>query len=154
LKSYFDKLAEDASLRAILPTDDNDRRVLDNELRTNRLALHRAPAAEDTSPPAYHGDGTTPLGAPTTLNSEVTVGNIRMSQGARTPFGVNLPTAPTAHHPIARKRFGSQKYCITCGFKRSDHVVADDGVADKCGRNYCGKCRERGKTVMVTVALV
>jgi hypothetical protein len=143
LKQYFDKLAQDASLRAVLPTDDLDRNDLDNVLRTSRLSLTPAPPAEETTPPMYHGEGTAPLGAPTILNSEITVGSLRPAQEARAPYRVDLPAIPQVRPICSRRRFRSRKYCITCGFKRSNHVVCDEGVADKCTRDYCGKCRHR-----------
>jgi hypothetical protein len=144
LKKYFDELAENASLRAVLPSDDNDRSTLDRQLAESRRQLPQAPAAQDTTAPSFHGEGITPLGAPTTLNSDVTAGSLRTSSEARTPYEVthrNLPQQPPVRP--RRKRFRSRKYCITCGFKRSDHVVTDEGVAGSCIRNYCGKCRER-----------
>jgi hypothetical protein len=146
LQQHYNRMAEIASLRARLPQDEDHRRNLDEQLRTNRLAVDPAPTPEDTTPPTYNGDGITPFGCPTRLNAEVSVGAIRRANPTqntqRAPFGVNLTRPPTAvpSRP-KRRRFRSRKYCIKCGFLRSDHVRTDEGVANTCTRHYCGKCR-------------
>jgi hypothetical protein len=147
LQQHYNRLAEIASLQAQLPQDDEHRRSLDEQLRNNRRSIAAAPAAADTSPPVYNGTGTTPFGCPTGLNAEVAVGAIRCA-GAQNPpgapFRVDLTrTTRTVPQRPQRKLFRSRKYCVTCGFKRSEHVVHDEGVAATCTRSYCGKCRER-----------
>jgi hypothetical protein len=146
LQQYYNQLAENASLRAQLPQDEDHRRTLDEQLRNNRQHLTPAPLAADTSPPTYSGEGTTPIGCPTALNTEVTVGAVRRAPNnpSIAPFHVVVRQVPTTAPPRpSRKRFRSRKYCVTCGFKRSEHIVLDEGVAATCDRTYCGKCRQR-----------
>ena len=143
LQQHFNKLAEISSLQGQLPNDDTHRHILDRQLRENRQNLNTVPRAEDTVPPRYHGTGTTPLGCPTGLNAEVTVGAVRQDRqnSAKAPFRIELTKVNMA--TTSRRCFRSRKYCINCGFKRSDHVPSEEGVAATCKRSYCGKCRER-----------
>jgi hypothetical protein len=123
------------------------RQILDGQLRINRQSIACACPAEDTRPPAYHGMGTMPFGCPTGLNADVAVGQVRRATenpSGHVPFLVDLSQPPTtAPRNASRHRFRSRKYCKTCGFKRSNHIVSLEGVALSCARSYCGRCCER-----------
>ena len=76
--------------------------------------------------------GITTLGFPTALNAKITAGNVRVrSQPTGTaPFHVQLVQIPVnAPARPTQMLFRSRKYCNACSFKRSEHIVADEGVA-------------------------
>ena len=101
------------------------------------------------TPPVYRHDGITPFAAPTTLNADISVravtGGYSPARGVLqgrliAPYQVQrpvlmLPPAPPRRRPVFRSRM----FCVTCGWRRNVHL-ADEGVADKCTRAFCGRC--------------
>jgi hypothetical protein len=147
LQEYFDKRREWESLQQGAPADDSDRRELNDTLRNNRGLIPQPPIPFNCHPPANHGEGTTPFGNPTTLNSIITMGAIdernRNSQNA--PFRFCVPVFPV-EQPIpqrpVRSVFRSKKYCITCGWRKKEHKPTEGMQRrdDPCKRHYCGNC--------------
>jgi hypothetical protein len=146
LQEYYDKLKSWNALRAAAPTgDDPDRQQLNNTLRTSRELLPRMDPPHTVQPTNYPAqpDGITPFGHPLTLNSEIAVGAVEALRRDNTaaPFEITLPIERIEpHRPPPRKVFRTRKYCIRCGWIRSHHDRAKEGVAFTCTRDYCGNC--------------
>jgi hypothetical protein len=126
LQVYFDKRREWESLQQAAPAQDPDRQSLNVTLRNNRGQIEQPPQPFQCSPPANHGEGTTPFGNPTTLNSIIVMGAIeeRNQNNPVAPYRFVVPVfpveAPLPQRPV-RSVFRSKKCCNTCGWRKKEH---------------------------------
>jgi hypothetical protein len=148
LADYFDKMQGHSAIQAAVPTDDEHWQRLNSTLRDNRRQLTPNPIPFVVSPPTYRTDGTTPFGAPTTLNTSIVVNAVTAAnytanavyQGrAVAPYQVRRPLLLPPPAPRRRSVFRSRMFCITCGWRRNQHQQ-QEGVAATCIRDFCGKC--------------
>lgn len=148
LQDHFHKRNQLRSLEAVLPRiDDPDRDRMDEVFRDNRRSLPRTPQVHVVTPTVFYANGTAPYGHPLTLNADVTVfavngfNNNNNNLPFHAPYRMNLPNLPPVRPPPKRLRvFRSRRFCKSCGWLRSVHNQAKEGVGDSCRRSFCGKC--------------
>ncbi|MGL5936282.1 MAG: hypothetical protein ACRCZI_11755 [Cetobacterium sp.] len=147
LVDYYEKIQGHEALQATTVADGNRQR-LNDVLKRNRRQLPTRQQAFVVTPPMYRHDGTTPFAAPAVLNSIITVNAVTGGNYAATglidgrmvvPYQVRRPILMLPPPPKRQRVFRSRMFCITCGWRRNLHV-ANEGVAETCRRNFCGKC--------------
>jgi hypothetical protein len=151
LQQHLEKRNRLRSLESLIPRAiDPVRDALNKTLADNRGHLPRDPENYICRPPTYlhQQNSVIPFGNPTVLNAEIAV-NVVGGRGVpnnnnvtTAPFSMRLQntpaTAPVPKRP-AYTRFRSRKFCVTCGWLRSEHSK-NEGVAAKCKRKWCGRC--------------
>ena len=130
---------------------DNDRELLNTQLKTTREALPPRQEPHVVAAPVFtphEANAITPFAHPNTFNAVMAMHSIANSlvtplQPTATPFQFQLPNLPEAEPARpTRKLFRSKAYCITCGWMKREHTVAEGkGRKPKfCTREFCGNC--------------
>jgi Transposase len=167
LEDYYKKKKQLQSLQHTATEEDQDRQLLNAQLKSTREQLPPRHEPHFVTPPTFIPQlhGITPFAHPTTLNAFITMAavaavrnNIAAPQrtSVAAPFRMTLPNLPkkTPARPT-RKLFRSKMYCTACGWRKKEHTV-DEGKGKRpsdCSRSFCGNCYQLKEYHHVTAGI-
>ena len=145
LQKHYDNLQQKKRLaqQSDSQRDEELRREWRQTLRTTRREVPDIPAMQPPAPTQYPTNGMVPFGMPMALNPTILQGAMQglVAQEANTtigrPFVVHQRPDIVSH---ALTGFRKLAWCITCGFRKNQHVVQTESFGSKCRRDCCAKC--------------
>jgi hypothetical protein len=149
LKDYHEQLNEQARLAIVAPVANcAHRKKVNEQFKRSRQSLPAHPAPHICGPTMYPpmAGACLPIGNPAALNNSIVAGAVLGYRPLTTmaPYIMGVPPPPPPQPPrlAPRKRFRSRRYCIVCGYRRSQHGD-DENPGTGCVRVHCGNCHER-----------
>ena len=172
LEEYYKKYEELNSLQRTANDEDsseapdNDRALLDTQLRTTRTFLPPRQEPHIVAPPTFipQANSIMPFAHPATLNASIAMGAVLTTnnhlflqptrQTMNIPYQMMMPNLPRdpPTRPV-RKVFRSKMFCTTCGWRKKEHTVEEGNVRpqgknmkpEDCRREFCGNCMDLKK---------
>jgi hypothetical protein len=148
IEQYYDYIVAKEQAAATFAPGNQFERQMQETLRQSRNMLPPQPQAHIAAPVCYPITGMAPLGTPIAFNPELIAPVLRHATPAATvdhpgvPWMVNVTNATipaTANGPL--NNYKKKKWCITCGFRKKDHVVVES-YGSMCKRDFCAKCMQ------------
>lgn len=114
-----------------------------NTLTETRREIPDMPPIQPPTMLQYPSTGTVPFGMPSSLNPTIVHGAIvnaaplpgNTAMGR--PFLVPPRQDPTPHVLAGFKKL---TWCVSCGFRKNQHIISDESYGSKCKRDWCAKC--------------
>ena len=143
LAEHFDRQQQLLATSARAEVQNAGPTQLDNlnaALRHNRQDLPALGPVQQAQPVRYPQTGPMPIGRPMTLNSEVVAYGLRLAATRQpAPWLIAAATTQRPQRSVL-DGFNVRRWCQTCGSRRCNHIVRDEGFGRKCRRDWCGKC--------------
>lgn len=146
LQKHYDNLQQKKRL-AMLSDSQRDQELRNQmriEMRETRQEVPDLPQIQNAAPIQYptNTNGTVPFGMPMALNPTMLQGAILQAPTLHVntlkgrPFVINPPTVTAS----VLTGFRKLTWCITCGFRKNQHIIKEESFGTKCKRSYCAKC--------------
>ncbi|CAB9529634.1 hypothetical protein SEMRO_2567_G331470.1 [Seminavis robusta] len=140
--------------QANLAGEDPARQQLEEAFRVTQrqMGQHQTSVMAGEALRFDHDRGNAPLGNPLALNNNITAASVGGRVADPTaPFVIRqVRKATIVENPMLNPRgtnFRNRKYCVVCGFSKSDHSHLSrqfgNDCSGNCGREECSKCFQR-----------